>query len=131
MPRYRISEAAKTVEMTADTLRYYERRGLLPPVARDVGGVRIYEDKDISRLRFIRRAQRMNFTLDEIGHLLQMREDPQHVRNDVRELTQRKLLEIEHNLEDLTVLRNELQLLVNLCRAAEDGCPILEKIEER
>ena len=46
-------------------------------------------------------------------------------------LTQRKLLEIEHNLEDLTVLRNELQLLVNLCRAAEDGCPILEKIEER
>jgi DNA-binding transcriptional MerR regulator len=104
---------------------------LLPPVARDVGGVRIYEDKDISRLRFIRRAQRMNFTLDEIGHLLQMREDPQHVRNDVRELTQRKLLEIEHNLEDLTVLRNELQLLVNLCRAAEDGCPILEKIEER
>jgi DNA-binding transcriptional MerR regulator len=73
----------------------------------------------------------MNFTLDEIGHLLQMREDPQHVRNDVRELTQRKLLEIEHNLEDLTVLRNELQLLVNLCRAAEDGCPILEKIEER
>jgi DNA-binding transcriptional MerR regulator len=131
MPRYRIGEAAKTVEMTADTLRYYERRGLLPPVARDGGGVRIYEDKDISRLRFIRRAQRMNFTLDEIGHLLQMREDPQHVRNDVRELTQRKLLEIEHNLEDLTVLRNELQLLVNLCRAAEDGCPILEKIEER
>jgi DNA-binding transcriptional MerR regulator len=131
MPEYRIGEAAKAVGMTVDTLRYYERRGLLPPVARGTGRVRIYDDKDISRLRFVRRAQKMNFSLDEIGQLLQMREGPQHVRDEVRELTQRKLREIEHDLGDLTVLRNELRLLVNLCCAAEKGCPILEKIDGR
>jgi DNA-binding transcriptional MerR regulator len=116
--------------MPVDTLRYYERHGLLPPVARGAGGVRFYGDKDISRLRFIRRAQKMNFTLDEIGQLLEMRESPQNVRAEVRTLTEGKLREVERDLEDLTVLRNELQLLVNLCSAAKNGCPIIEKMDE-
>ena len=72
----------------------------------------------------------MHFSLDEIGQLLKMREDPQHARDDVRELTYQKLQEIKEELVDLTTLRNELQLLTNLCQAAEEGCPILEGIDE-
>ena len=63
MNAYQISELSKRIGVSADTLRYYEKIGLLPPVARSTSGRRIYGDKDISRLNFIRRAQRMNFTL--------------------------------------------------------------------
>lgn len=130
MTEYRIGETAKVLDLSVDTLRYYEHRGLLPTVARNSAGARVYNDKDISRLRFIRRAQRMNFTLNEIKQLLQMREDPQNARDDVRELTRQKLLGVEASLADLTTLRNEFQLLINLCRASNDGCPILDQINE-
>ena len=128
-PAYRISDVSRLLGISADTLRYYEKIGLLPAVQRSAGGVRIYRDKDLSRLRFIRRAQAMNFSLAEIGDLLQMREDPQHARDEVRELTRRKLAEVERQLGELDTLRRELQLLVNLCRGTADGCPIIEGIE--
>lgn len=130
MAERRIGAVARALGIGVDTLRYYEKCGLLPAVPRTPGGVREYSDKDISRLRFIRRAQRMNFSLDEIGKLLQMRENPQRARNDVRRLAGQKLDEIEHSLAELKTLRDELTLLVNLCRNAEEGCPILEGIED-
>lgn len=130
MAKRRIGAVARALGVGIDTLRYYEKCGLLPAVVRTPGGVREYGDKDISRLRFIRRAQRMNFSLEEIGKLLQMREDPQRARNDVRRLAGQKLDEIEHGLAELKTLRDELTLLVNLCRNAEEGCPILDAIEQ-
>ncbi|HNP63580.1 MAG TPA: MerR family transcriptional regulator [Woeseiaceae bacterium] len=129
MSAYQIGELSKRIGMSADTLRYYEKIRLLPPVARNTSGVRVYDDQDVSRLNFIRRAQRMNFTLAEIRKLLEMREDPQNVRTDVRALMQKKLLEVEEQLEELNTLRNEMRLLINLCRGAEDGCPIIEDID--
>ena len=128
--RYRIGDVTRLTGLSADTLRYYERIGLLPKVARTASGVRIYDEQDLSRLRFIRRAQRMNFSLEEIGMLLNMREDPRHARDEVRELTARKLEAVEASLKELTLLRNELTLLLNLCRGSADGCPIIEGIEE-
>lgn len=80
-------------------------------------------------MRFIRRAQRMNFTLAEIKDLLAMREDPQRARDSVRQLTADKLDEIDKQLEDLIQLKNEFTLLLNLCRGSEDGCPIIEGID--
>jgi len=126
---YKIGEVTALLGISADTLRYYEKIGLLPPVHRTVSGIRRYLPKDISRLHFIQRAKTMNFSLDEISRLMKMREDPQHARLDVRQLTQVKLAEIERHLQDLTTLRNELTLLVNLCHSAEDGCPILDDIQ--
>ncbi|MFV2056105.1 MAG: heavy metal-responsive transcriptional regulator [Thiohalomonadales bacterium] len=130
MNEYSISATSKQLGLSADTLRYYEKIELLPRIQRTASGIRRYCDKDISRLKFIQRAQKMNFSLAEIAGLLQMREDPQHARLDVRELTHKKLTEIESHLQDLTTLRNELTLLVNLCNANEDGCPIIEGIED-
>ena len=127
---YKIGEITQQTGMTADTLRYYEKFGLLSHIFRNVSGVRQYTDKDISKLKFIKRAQGMNFSLEEIKNLLSMREDPQHAKNSVRQLTADKLEHVETQLTELTTLRNELQLLLNLCRGSKDGCPIIDSIND-
>lgn len=127
---YRIGDIAHLLEMSADTLRYYEKLGLLPRVGRNDAGLREYGERDVSRLRFIQRAQKMGFSLAEIAHLLAMRENPQQARDEVRILTAVKLDEVEARLKELTLLRDELRLLLNLCRGAKDGCPIIEKINQ-
>lgn len=127
----KIGEVVSLLGISADTLRYYERIGLLSLVHRTPAGIRRFLSKDISRLRFIQRAKTMNFSLDEISRLLKMRADPQNARQDVRQLTFIKLEEIETHLQELTTLRNELTLLVNLCQNADDGCPILDDIQGR
>lgn len=126
---YRIGDVSRRLGLSIDTLRYYEKIGLLPKVARDGSGLRRYNDKDISRLRFIQRAQKMDFSLAEIGEMLRMRESPRRARREVRELTQRKLRAVEARLDDLSALRDELRLLLNLCAGSKRGCPIIEKIE--
>ncbi len=126
---WRISEFGQLLGLSADTLRYYEKTGLLKNIARTPGGARIYTEHDLSRLRFIRRAQSMNFSLAEIAKLLEMREDPQHARDDIRQITLNKLAEVEVQLKELKTLRNELKLLVNLCRGDADGCPIIEGMD--
>ena len=130
MTTYRISEVTKQLGLSADTLRYYEKIKLLPKVSRIASGIREYDDKDISRLKFIQRAQKMNFSLAEISDLLKMRENPQKVRTEVRHLTANKLIEVDEHLKTLTTLRNELQLLVNLCQGSENGCPIIDGLDE-
>jgi len=125
---YKIGEVTKLTGMSADTLRYYEKFGLLPNIFRNESGVRQFDDKDLSRLKFIKRAQSMNFRLEEIKKLLSMREDPQHAKNSVRQLTADKLKDIERQVTELTTLQNELRLLLNLCRGSEEGCPIIADI---
>ena len=127
---YQIGEVAKRLNISADTLRYYEKIRLLPPISRSASGLRIYCDKDLSRLKFIRRAQRMGFSLEEIGQLLSFREAPQQAKPEIRQLAGEKLTDIEEHLRELQSLRNELQLLVNLCAGSKDGCPIIEGLED-
>lgn len=127
---YKISDTAALTNVSVDTLRYYEKIGLLTNIARTEAGIRLYCDKDISRINFIKRAQRMNFSLDEIRDLIDMRTDPQRACVEVRELTAKKLQDIEAHLTELTTLRNELRLLLNLCQSAEDGCPIIEDLDK-
>ncbi|MDD3765444.1 MAG: heavy metal-responsive transcriptional regulator [Pseudomonadota bacterium] len=123
-----IGDVARRTGLSVDTLRYYERIGLLQRVGRDSGGRRRYGDDELARLRFIQRAQRMNFRLDEIARLLEMRADPRRARDSVRRLTAEKLGEVNARLHDLAVLRNELSLLVNLCQTARGACPILDEL---
>lgn len=127
--QYRIGDVTRLTGLSADTLRYYEKIGLLRPVSRSPSGVRAYDERDLSRLRFIQRAKTMNFSLDEIARLLEMREDPQHARDEVRELTHQKLYEVESHMKELGTLRKELALLLNLCRSSEAGCPIIEGLD--
>lgn len=126
---YKIGEVTNLTGLSADTLRYYEKFGLLPNVSRNASGIRQYDEKDISRLNFIKRAQRMNFSLVEIKELLIMREDPQHAKVSIRQLTAEKLKDVEKQIEELTTLQNEMTLLLNLCLGSEDRCPIIENID--
>lgn len=128
---YRISDVGRLTGLTADTLRYYEKIGLLPRVGRDGGGLRLYNNKDLSRLRFIQRAQKMDFTLAEIATLLKMRDAPQNARKAVRGLTARKLADTEAHMDELKTLRDELRLLLNLCNGSRKGCGILKKMDRR
>jgi len=128
---YKISDISEQTGFSADTLRYYEKIGLLKKVNRAPSGVRLYNDVDLSCLRFILRAKAMNFTLDEIADLLQMRENPARAKKNVRELTQNKLSEVESHLKTLGTLRNELTLLVNLCTGSGDNCPIIDDINQQ
>lgn len=126
---YRIGEVTRLLGLSADTLRYYERIGLMNGVGR-VSGARRYNERDLSCLRFIQRAQNMNFTLNEIGRLLRMREAPHQARKSARALTARKLVEVKARLEELRTLHDELQLLVNLCSGSRKGCAILREIDK-
>ncbi len=128
---YKISDIAEQTELSADTLRYYEKIGLLKKVSRAPSGVRLYSDQDLSRLRFIQRAKTMNFSLDEIAKLLQMRENPGRAKKSVRQLTQDKLVEVEVHLMSLTTLQKELTLLINLCTGSSEGCPIIDDINRK
>jgi len=100
MKTYHIGKVTEKLGISADTLRYYEKIKLLPPISRTASGIRQYDERDLSRLRFIKRAQKMRFSLKEIAELLTMREDPQHVRDEIRVLTRNKLTEVEEHLDD-------------------------------
>lgn len=126
----RIGEVAEAMRISADTLRYYERIKLMPRVQRNNGGVRFYSEKDLSRLRFIKRGQKMGFSLEEIADLLSFRDNPQKAKPMVQVLAHSKLVEIEQHLAELTSLRDELRLLTNLCGASSEGCPILESFDQ-
>ena len=129
MKTYRIGAVAKQLKISIDTLRYYEKIDLLAPINRNSGGIRLYGESDIANIQFIQRAKMMNFTLNEISALLKMRENPNQMREDVRELTQQKLNVIEQQISALDLLRQELQLLIGSCVCSQQGCPIIEKIE--
>lgn len=130
MGQYRIGDVTVKIGLSADTLRYYEKIGLLSKVMRDESGMRVYNDKDISRLKFIQKAQKMNFSLAEISALLTLRESPQRARKSVRQLTEKKLVEIEAQLDELKSLRDELRLLINLCTGSKKSCPIIREIDK-
>ncbi len=127
---YKIGEIKKITGHSADTLRYYEKIGVLPAIARNSSGLRLYDKKDISRLHFIKRAQSMNFTLDEIKKLLKMRENPIQCKDSIRQLTFDKLQNIEEQLKNLSTMKKEFILLLNLCRGSEKGCPIIEDFDQ-
>lgn len=125
----KIGQVSKQLGLSVDTLRYYEKFGLLPNIARDSAGIRFYSKKDLSRLKFILRSQQMNFKLAEIKDLLIMRENPQHAKHTIRKTTAKKLEQIDERIKGLSTLRAELQLLINLCSGSKDGCPILDDME--
>ena len=127
MPDMTIGALAKAGGVGVETIRYYQRRGLLAEPAR-AGAVRRYGPQDARRLRFIRAAQDAGFTLAEIGELLEL--DAGEDRARARELAQARIDAIDAQLARLTDARAALQGLAARCAAGEGaGCPILEAFE--
>ena len=126
-----IGSAAANLGITPDTLRYYEKIGLVPRPARNVGGRRVYREKDLTRLRFVKRAQALGFSLHDIGRLLRLRENPVKCSKAVRTLAQQKRDALLAQLREIDQMQRELSLLLNLCTGADDHCPILDELNKK
>jgi MerR family mercuric resistance operon transcriptional regulator len=123
-----ISGLAAAAQVSIETVRYYQRRGLLHEPVRPPGGVRHYANADVDQLCFIKRAQAMGFTLEEIRNLLKLRmKDACHA---TCALAVSKLRLIDTNIHELQQLREELAHLVAACDAnvGESHCPVLERL---
>jgi MerR family transcriptional regulator, mercuric resistance operon regulatory protein len=124
-----IARLAAAAEVGVETVRYYQRRGLLP-VPASLGEVRRYDENDVRRLRFIRRAQAAGFTLEEIGELLAL--DRTGDRARVRQLAGERLAALDARIAELEQSRTALERLRATCASGTKGpCPILEAFDER
>lgn len=125
-------EIAEKAGVNPETLRYYERKELIPAPPRSDGGFRLYDDDYVDRLRFIQRAKDLGFTLAEIKGLLDLRVDEEATCQNVRARAKRKLDEVEEKIRDLQRIRKALSRLADACE--DDGptsdCPILDAMEE-
>jgi MerR family transcriptional regulator, mercuric resistance operon regulatory protein len=129
----RIGEVASRAGVNIETLRYYERRGLLPEPDREASGYRRYQDESVRVVRFIKRAQELGFSLADIEELLRLADGGPASCREVRELAAAKIAEVERRIESLEAMRRSLVALVKTChRRAPSSreCPLIESIEE-
>lgn len=125
---FTIGNLAAAAGINLETIRFYQRKGLMRAPNRPLGSVRRYGAPDLGRVRFIKSAQRLGFSLDEIAQLLEL-EDGTHC-NEARGRAQQKLVEVRAKLADLQNMETVLADLVNRCRAARGNirCPLIETL---
>ncbi len=128
-----IGEVARRGGVGIETVRYYEREGLLAKPLRTASGYRQFDDDAIARLQFIRRAKELGFTLNEIKDLLSLRVDAQTSCKDVRTRAKAKIADIEDKIKSLRRMKNALARLMQECsqRGSDSECPILDALEGR
>lgn len=127
----RISEVAAEAGVNQQTLRYYERRGILAEPDRTPAGYRQYDPETVDRVRFIKRAQELGFTLDEIQELLELRVDHGAACGAIEAKARENLTRVNEKLRQLVRLQEVLTDLVGSCqrRQRTEECPILEALE--
>lgn len=126
----RISEAAGQAGVNVQTLRYYERRGLLPKPPRRSSGYREFPDDAVRIVRFIKRAQELGFSLDEVEELLRLRRNSRRDRPRIRRVAERRLAQIDQKIAELQRMRTALTVLVEACHGNEAlDCPIIEALD--
>jgi len=125
-----IGEVADRSDVNVQTIRYYERRGLLPAPPRSSSGYRQYDAHNVVRIRFIKRAQALGFSLNDISELLDLRIDPSSNCEEVLAHAEIKLRDIDEKIEALRSMRRSLESLASACRdrRTTGECPILEAL---
>jgi MerR family copper efflux transcriptional regulator len=130
MSTYSIGELARRAGVAIDTVRYYERNQLLDPAGRLASGYRRYGDSELRRLRFIRRAKALGFSLADVRALLSL-SDERNVAK-VKRAAEARLADVEQRLAELERIRNALQALVAACpgHGRAEACPILNALNQ-
>ena len=125
-----IGQLAQRAGVAIDTVRYYERSGMLAPAGRLASGYRRYGEAELKRLRFIRRAKALGFTLDEIRALLTLGAERSVAK--VREAAEAKLADVSHRIAELERIRDGLATLVAACpgHGRAEACPILNALND-
>lgn len=123
-----VGEAADAVGLPAKTLRYYEEIGLVVPERRG-NGYRSYRQSDVHRLRFLKRARSLGFSIDDCRVLLSLYGDPGRSSGEVKAIAQQHREAIEHKVAELLSLRDELDRLIDACHGDHrPDCPILDNL---
>lgn len=124
-------QVAARAGVNVETLRYYERRGIMPRPKKRASGYREYGVDDVRLVRFVKRAQGLGFTLKEIQGLLRLRNSGRTSCDVVRASAQAKILDVEEKIASLRAIRSALSVLVASCRDDRTvrSCPILEALE--
>ncbi len=125
-----IGKVAKCAGIGIETIRFYERKELIDPPPRSASGYRQYPETTIQRLRFIRRAKELGFSLKEIKELLEFHADPLATCGDIKQRAERKLADINKRIDDLEKMRDALQVLLVSCSSNGTSieCPIMRAI---
>lgn len=133
MGNFRTGEVARAAGVNVQTLRFYEREGILPPPRRAPSGYRQYGDDAVRIVSFVKRAQELGFTLREAKELLRLRSPGPKRAAAARAAAAAKLDDVDQKIRDLTAIRAALASLVEACACADGGtvrCPILEALEK-
>jgi MerR family mercuric resistance operon transcriptional regulator len=127
----RIGEVAESAGVHVQTLRYYERRGLLEPPPRSAAGYRNYPPAAVRVLRFVKRAQELGFTLDEIEELLHLDAGGPDSCDAARALAEARMADLDRRIADLQRMRDSLASLVDTCTRprTDRQCPLLESLQ--
>lgn len=126
---FSIGELAQQTSTKVETIRYYERIGLLPTPARTGGNYRAYARGHLERLSFVRRGRDLGFSLDEVRELLRLSDDRNQSCADVDRIARLHLAEVERKLADLRALQAELRLMVDHCQHGTIAeCRIIEAL---
>jgi MerR family mercuric resistance operon transcriptional regulator len=126
-----IGAFAAAAGVNVETIRFYQRKGLLPEPEKQYGGIRRYGETDVARVRFIKSAQRLGFSLDEVGGLLIL-DDGAHC-DEARRLGEQKLANVRAKLADLHRIESVLATLVDDCCASRGrmSCPLIAALQEQ
>lgn len=126
-----IGQVARSASVNVETVRYYERRGLLPEPPRRSSGYRAYAPDAVRRIQFIRHAQQLGFSLKEVSDLLRLRVDPQTSCREVRQRADTKIVDIERKIQDLQSMRQALVTLAETCtgEGPSSACPFLDALD--
>jgi MerR family mercuric resistance operon transcriptional regulator len=125
-------QLAKIAEVNIETVRYYEKRGLIPKPRRRESGYREYPEETVERIRFIKHAKELGFSLKEIGELLSLRLDSETPCSEVKERARLKLRDIEQKIATLRKMKKALKELTDVCsgKGPASQCPILDALEK-
>lgn len=130
----KIGQLAKLANVTPDTIRYYEKQGMMDHGKRTEGGYRLYSEQDLQRLRFIRYAKQLGFTLETIAELLSIRVDPEHhTCKESKAIVDSRLHDVESKITELKRMRESLKRLSRACCGSTHAttyCSILEALEQ-
>ena len=131
MTRPTIGQVAKRAGVGVETVRFYERRGLIEQPRKRSSGYRVYPEDTVHRIRFIRHAKDLGFTLNEIGELLSLRPDPHGNCDAAKERAEEKVADIEGKIGSLTRMQHSLERLIDACESRSETaeCPILEALD--
>ncbi|SHG39544.1 MerR family transcriptional regulator, mercuric resistance operon regulatory protein [Fodinibius roseus] len=128
---YKIGEVARRASVNKETVRYYEKRELIPKPDRRRSGYRIFTQRHIDQIKFIKRSQELGFTLSEIQELLELRMDEDTTCSEIKSEAQEKYQDVVEKIEDLQRIKNTLVNLIDSCagEGPKGDCPILVALE--